>query len=129
VIPVASVIVPTCRRADLLVRCLAALVEQQFGGEPFEVIVADDAGVRRTAEVALRFMAAGPPSVRYLAVGPRHGPAAARNAGARAARAAVLAFTDDDCLPARTWLREGLAALRRRPAAAGARARRRRGDV
>jgi GT2 family glycosyltransferase len=33
------------------------------------------------------------------------GPAAARNLGARRARGEFLAFTDDDCEPARDWLR------------------------
>jgi glycosyltransferase involved in cell wall biosynthesis/GT2 family glycosyltransferase len=33
------------------------------------------------------------------------GPAAARNAGAAAASGELLAFTDDDCLPRRDWLR------------------------
>lgn len=32
------------------------------------------------------------------------GPASARNRGARQARARVLAFTDDDCIPAPDWL-------------------------
>lgn len=32
------------------------------------------------------------------------GPAAARNAGARAAKGRILAFTDDDCRPRATWL-------------------------
>jgi GT2 family glycosyltransferase len=41
-----------------------------------------------------------------------HGPAAARNLGWRTARGAVIAFTDDDCLPDSDWLPEGLAALK-----------------
>jgi GT2 family glycosyltransferase len=36
--------------------------------------------------------------------GPRRGPAANRNNGARFARGAWLAFTDDDCLPDPHWL-------------------------
>jgi hypothetical protein len=43
-----------------------------------------------------------------------HGPAAARNVGwraARAARAAIIAFTDDDCIPSPGWLRAGLGAM------------------
>ncbi|MGA2053571.1 MAG: glycosyltransferase, partial [Opitutales bacterium] len=36
--------------------------------------------------------------------GPRRGPAANRNHGARLARAEWLAFTDDDCLPDPGWL-------------------------
>lgn len=40
------------------------------------------------------------------------GPAAARNAGARRARGRLLAFTDDDCLVDRGWLRALEGALR-----------------
>ena len=36
--------------------------------------------------------------------GPRKGPAANRNNGARCARGEWLAFTDDDCLPSSDWL-------------------------
>ncbi len=38
-------------------------------------------------------------------------PAAARNLGWRSTRTAVIAFTDDDCVPDPGWLRAGLAAL------------------
>jgi glycosyltransferase involved in cell wall biosynthesis len=40
-----------------------------------------------------------------------HGPAAARNAGWRAAQSEIIAFTDDDCVPAPRWLAAGLDAL------------------
>src|SRR4051812_36479910 len=38
-------------------------------------------------------------------------PAAARNAGWRAARGGIIAFTDDDCIPAAGWLSAGVCAL------------------
>src|SRR5207248_10211948 len=48
-----------------------------------------------------------------------HGPAAARNAGWRAARGEVIAFTDDDTVPDPGWLRAGVAALESADAAWG----------
>ncbi|MBF6599557.1 MAG: glycosyltransferase [Dehalococcoidia bacterium] len=51
------------------------------------------------------------PQLTYIPMTRAHGPAAARNAGWRAARAPVVAFTDDDCLPLPGWLRAGLEAL------------------
>jgi GT2 family glycosyltransferase len=52
-------------------------------------------------------------AARVLRLEPGRGPAAARNAGWRTATGELIAFTDDDCLPAPGWV----AALRR---AAGA---------
>lgn len=101
-----SVIVPTCRRVDLLRRCLAALREQDFERSRYEVIVADDAGSAETRRVVDEY-ARGGMKVAYVPVIGRHGPAAARNAGLRLARGEIIAFTDDDCVPAPNWLREG----------------------
>jgi GT2 family glycosyltransferase len=124
-----SVIVPTYRRPDLLGRCLAALLEQDLDPWDYEIVVADDAishvtrrEVERAAErTRLVALAAGgsaswveepaAPRVRYLPVVGAHGPAAARNAGWRAADGEIIAFTDDDCLPDPGWLRAGLAAM------------------
>jgi GT2 family glycosyltransferase len=83
--PQVSVIVPTCGRPALLVRCLQALESQSLPRDQYEVIVSED---RR-----------------------RDGPATARNQGWRRAGAPIVAFTDDDCIPDRDWLRRGLEAL------------------
>jgi GT2 family glycosyltransferase len=107
----ASVVVPTYRRAELLDRCLSALGRQDLDPAAYEVIVADDAAsasTRRQVEARARECR---PAVRYVAVTGPHGPAAARNAGWRAARGAIIAFTDDDCQPEPGWLSAGLAAF------------------
>jgi GT2 family glycosyltransferase len=83
--PQVSVVVPTCGRPALLARCLQALESQSLPRDQYEVIVAED---RR-----------------------RDGPATARNQGWRRARAPIVAFTDDDCIPDHDWLRRGLEAL------------------
>ena len=109
-----SVVVPTCNRPDLLDRCLATLLAQEFPSERYEIIVADDAASPATcAQVARWSELAGEleRSIRYVTPAGVHGPAAARNAGWRAARGGVIAFTDDDCIPAPGWLRAGLAVL------------------
>jgi glycosyltransferase involved in cell wall biosynthesis len=100
-----SVIVPAFNAARTLGETLAALALQDLQ-EPFEVIVVDDGSDDGTIEVARA--AAG--DARVLP-GPHGGPGPARNAGAREAGAPVLAFTDADCVPTSSWLREGLAAL------------------
>jgi GT2 family glycosyltransferase len=109
-----SVIVPTYKRPHMLARCLDALLAQDFDPSAYEIIVADDAAcaeTRRQVEcLAARARPFGP-AIRYVAVTARHGPAAARNVGWHAARAPILAFTDDDCIPERGWLKAGVAAL------------------
>jgi glycosyltransferase involved in cell wall biosynthesis len=107
-----SVVVPTFRRPDLLARCLRALAQQDLSPEDYEVLVADDAASPDTRGQVETFAAEAKPRLfRYLAVTGHHGPAAARNAGWRAARGEVIAFTDDDTVPDPSWLRAGLEAL------------------
>jgi glycosyltransferase involved in cell wall biosynthesis len=93
-----SVVVPTRDRPDALRRCLDALSAQTVL-DRLEVVVVDD-GSHAADEVAAA--SAGHAHVRLIrrAGG---GPAAARNAGARAARGAFLCFTDDDCVPRPDW--------------------------
>jgi glycosyltransferase involved in cell wall biosynthesis len=115
-----SVVVPTFKRPDLLIRCLAALTAQDLDSEDYEVIIADDAACEETRRAVDAWrkvsssLARGQrpgPEVRYVAVTGKHGPAAARNAGWCAARGEIIAFTDDDCIPESGWLRAGLAAF------------------
>ena len=112
-----SVVVPTYQRPDLLNSCLSALITQDFDPSAYEVIVVDDAAseeTRRQVECwAERLLSCGH-AIRYLAVAGRHGPAAARNVGWRAARAEIITFTDDDCLPSPRWLRAGVNAFKDR---------------
>lgn len=116
-----SVVVPTFRRPELLARCLDALARQDLDPGEFEVVVADDAASDATRRQVEDRAASGPMAMRYLAVHGRHGPAAARNLGWRAARGEVIAFTDDDCVPEPSWLSAGLAAMAGGAAAASGR--------
>jgi glycosyltransferase involved in cell wall biosynthesis len=169
-----SVVVPTCRRPELLARCLAALLAQDFDPAAYEIIVVDDAACAETRQLVEHWtggrssaaargeldpalVIAGSseaersvfgqqdgsaavgnpyagqplsanrtpgacgrgvpaahvarPRVRYIPMTGAHGPAAARNAGWRAARGQIIAFTDDDCQPAVGWLGAGVAAF------------------
>ncbi|MGH9869273.1 MAG: glycosyltransferase family 2 protein [Candidatus Polarisedimenticolia bacterium] len=109
--PRASVVVPTFDRPGLLARCLAALCAQQWTGDRFEVIVVDDG---HAAEVRTIVKAASHPCADFRCERtPRRasGPAAARNVGWRSARAPLVAFTDDDCIPQPGWLAAGMRSL------------------
>jgi glycosyltransferase involved in cell wall biosynthesis len=109
VAPLLSVIVPTCHRSEDLAVCLDALRPQEQKNpcptpssiEParwrdfsYEVIVTDD-GSRSIAEALIRDVY---PWVRWYP-GPRRGPAANRNSGARKAEGEWVLFLDDDCVP------------------------------
>jgi len=107
----ATVVVPTYRRPDLLDRCLSALVAQEFDPGACEIIVADDAQSEATRRQVDLWSNRSKIPIRYLAPVATHGPAAARNAGWRAARGHVIAFTDDDCIPDPRWLAEAMATL------------------
>lgn len=106
-----SVVVPTYQRPDLLERCLTALAAQDIDPDDCEFIVADDAASEATRRRVGARADDADIRIRYVAPTNAHGPAAARNAGWRAARGRVIAFTDDDCAPDPCWLAEGLAAI------------------
>lgn len=110
--PRVSVVVPTCRRPELLLRCLQALLAQDLPAGDYEIIVVDDGRCDWTQTVMRALAAELPaPTLSYLRPPHGSGPATARNAGWRAARGPVIAFTDDDTVPAPGWLSAGLAAL------------------
>jgi GT2 family glycosyltransferase len=96
-----SVIIPTCHRNTDLAACLKLLAPgaQMLAAAEYEVIVTDD-GRHSTAEGMVREQFSW---ARWVP-GPRRGPAANRNHGARHATSEWLVFTDDDCLPETGWL-------------------------
>ena len=92
--PELSVVIPTRRRIDSLLRLLSALDEQDHPRELVEVLVVAD-GDPSTAKAL-----AGRADLRVLEQTHR-GPAAARNLGISRARGEVVVFLDDDVVPAR----------------------------
>jgi GT2 family glycosyltransferase len=107
-----SVVIPTCCQPDLLDRVLDALGKQDLPPDEFEIIVCDDAGSTETLAQVERWRAHHAVPIAYVSgATPRQGPAAMRNAGWRAARGDVIAFTDDDTIPEPDWLRQGIRAL------------------
>lgn len=109
--PKVSVVIPTCQRDALLRRCLHQVVKQKAAETDFEVIVVDDARSSSTPGIIEDFRRRSNVPV-YLLPGRGKGPAAARNAGWRAAVAEIIAFLDDDAYPADDrWLAESVAEL------------------
>ncbi|HJV86028.1 MAG TPA: glycosyltransferase [Noviherbaspirillum sp.] len=114
-----SIVVPTRGRPQLLSRCIASLVLQRFDPARFEIIIVDDGASIDASSEETRHVVAGwsahtagnGPQIVYIpSMGP-HGPAAARNHGWRAARAPIIAFTDDDTIARSDWLNNGVRAF------------------
>jgi GT2 family glycosyltransferase len=111
-----SVAIPSHERPVRLRWLLNALEEQTLERERFEVLVAHDSS-DETAELLRTHPLAQAGVLRELRFDERRPPAALRNAAWRAARAPLIAFTDDDCRPEPTWLAELVAAARAHPGA------------
>lgn len=105
--PRISVVIPAYARPARLADCLAALARTRLPADAVELVVVDDGSPEPLEPVV--HAAALPFRWRVLRQA-NAGPAAARNAGAAAAAAPFLAFTDDDCLPEPDWLPALLAA-------------------
>ena len=107
--PKLSVILPTFNRADSLQRALAALLRQSADPWSYEVIVVDNNSTDGTASVVA---SNNDPRLRLVSE-TRQGLSYARNAGLDAARAPLVAFTDDDVEVAPDWVETIVEALRR----------------
>src|SRR5690349_1400890 len=111
--PEVSVVVPSHERGTRLRWLLNALEEQTLPRDRWELVVVFDS-TDDTEELVLTHALAP----RHVRLEPGTGTAAVqRNAGWRAARAPLIAFTDDDCRPEPTWLERLLQAARANPGA------------
>ncbi|MEO6520463.1 MAG: glycosyltransferase [Mucilaginibacter sp.] len=97
-----SVIIPTCNRNDLLSKCLDRLApETQTVDGQYEVIITDDS----KDNLAKSLIEEKYTWAKWIP-GPKQGPAANRNNGAKHATGEWLVFIDDDCLPQKNILNE-----------------------
>lgn len=109
---VATVVVPTRDRPESMRRAALSILR---GGQPdIELIVVDQSDGEETART---LAALGDSRVRIIRPGPI-GKSAAANLGLRAASADIVAFTDDDCEVAPTFVSHGSRILRQRSQAA-----------
>ncbi|MBN1477802.1 glycosyltransferase [Candidatus Sumerlaeota bacterium] len=96
--PFISIVVPALNAAGQIGRCLESLHALGWPESRREIIVVDNASQDGTGEIAANLGA--------TVIQERHpGVAAARNAGWRAARGELIAFTDSDCIASPQWLR------------------------
>lgn len=96
-----SVIIPTCNRNDLLIKCLEKLKPGfQSLKEIYEVIITDDSRTN-----AARDLVASDYNWAVWVEGPKRGPASNRNNGVHYSNGKWLLFIDDDCLPDKNILK------------------------
>jgi len=100
-----SVVIPVYNDAISLDKCLRALSEQTYAGDKYEVVVVDNASEEDIGAVVAPYDRA---RIVYEA---RRGSYAARNKGVREAEGEIIAFTDADCLPAPSWIEQGVRRL------------------
>ena len=96
-LPTVSVIIPARNSAATLGECLRSIREQTYPAQLFETLFVDNQSTDETPQIA-----------RALGFEPllcaRRGPAAARNAGLRAAKGEIIAFIDSDAAAQPDWL-------------------------
>jgi glucosyl-dolichyl phosphate glucuronosyltransferase len=108
-----SVVIATWNRAHLLQGTLDALAAQKVDDSlAWEIVVVDNDSRDATERVIASFAKTTTIPVRYV-LERRPGASNARNRGLREARGAILAFTDDDVLPAPDWIASLAAAIER----------------
>jgi glycosyltransferase involved in cell wall biosynthesis len=104
-----SIIIPVFNDLERLRLCLAALENQTYPKDLYEVIVIDNNSEENIQRVTKDFAQV------KLAQEKRQGSYAARNTGIAIARGRLLGFTDADCIPDRNWIESGVSHLERHP--------------
>jgi glycosyltransferase involved in cell wall biosynthesis len=113
--PKLSIILPTYNRAASLKRAIAALLRQAADPSSYEILVVDNNSNDGTPDAVGTFEDARIRLVHET----RQGLSFARNAGLDAARAPLVAFTDDDVEAAPDWAETILSSLEASPDADG----------
>ncbi|MBN1262820.1 MAG: glycosyltransferase family 2 protein [Candidatus Pacebacteria bacterium] len=108
-----SVIIATRNRPDKIGPCLNSILKNSFSD--FEVLVADQSDGRQTEEAVRRFRDR---KVSYFRLNNR-GKSKALNFLIPRAQGEILAFTDDDCLVSRGWLKAVNVSFKKNPMVVG----------
>lgn len=96
-----SVIVITYNRPSSLKSCIESLLKQSY--KDYEIIIVDDGSAKQTKNL-IKTLQKKYGIIRYFKQ-KNKGRGSARNLGLSNARGDIIAFTDDDCLVKRNWLK------------------------
>lgn len=103
--PKVAVIVPVWNGRHHIADCIESLLKLDWPEDALEILVVDNRSTDRTREIVARY------PVRLLVEDEVQSSYAARNRGARATDAEILAFTDADCVVEHGWVRMLVRAL------------------
>lgn len=95
--PIFSIIIPTFNRKSLVIKCVKALLDQNFSKINYEIIVVDNNSSDGTVEALKDF------PIKLL-VEKKQGSYSARNKGISQAKGSWIVFIDDDCLAQKDML-------------------------
>lgn len=98
--PLISVIIPVYRDNARLTRCLEAIDNQTLASSQYEIIVVNNAPDSPLPTFEMNNLTVAEES--------KKGSYAARNKGIDIAAGSILAFTDSDCIPDKSWLETAL---------------------
>lgn len=109
-LPFVSVVIPVYNDPEGIRRCLESVTNQTYPDDAYEVIVVDNNSSDETPAVVREF------PVTLCFETNVQSSYAARNTGLKEACGEILAFTDADCVPEKTWLERGVEAMQERNA-------------
>src|SRR3989344_4322721 len=91
-----SIIIPMYNSFSTIETCLSSIFQSKY--KNFEVIVVDDYSKDNSYDIVRKF------PCKFIKLNKRHGPAKARNEGAKIAKGHLLVFLDSDCVVHNNWL-------------------------
>jgi len=97
-----SIVIPTYKRPDDIIRALRSVETETVGDRPLEIIVADNDPKASAREAVASFMAASNANIHYIHV-PEPGVSNARNGALAKAQGRYILFLDDDMEARAPW--------------------------
>ena len=98
-----SVIVVARNEEKYIQKCILSILNQTY--QNFELIIVDDCSTDRTPQIIQEF---DDERIRYFRNSSNLGIAKSRNIAIEKVRCKYVFFTDGDCMPMRSWLKDGL---------------------